>query len=100
MLNPTPVDQLVDEQNRPYFMPEMTLDRFQKGLRDSNPEARAYLIGKLMREARPDDVFSFVSPQQIAEIWDQVEIYLGSRRRDFWDWLFTKLEEKGIAWRR
>ena len=99
MLNPSPVDRLVDAQNRLYFMPEMTLDHFQKGLLDSNPEAVAYLFAKLMRDARPDDVFSFASPQQIAAAWPQVEGYLGWKQRDFWDWLLTRLEDLGIVWR-
>ncbi len=97
MLNPTPAEQMVDEGGRLYFMPEMTLERFQKGLADSNPEARAYLLGKLLRDARPDDVFCFVSPQQIADAWPSMEGYLGVKPRDFWDWLLTKLEELGIA---
>lgn len=30
------------------------------GLRDPDPDVRAYLVGKLMRQAKPDDVFLFV----------------------------------------
>jgi|SRR5436305_7888547 hypothetical protein len=99
MLNPTPVDRMVDQGGRLYFMPEMTLERFQKGLADSNPDARAYLLGKMLREARPDDVFCFVSPQQIADAWPSLEGYLGARRRDFWDGLLTKLEGLGFVCR-
>jgi hypothetical protein len=36
---------------------DMTLDEFERRLRDEGPEGRAYLIGKLMRQAKPDDVF-------------------------------------------
>jgi hypothetical protein len=43
----------------------MTLDEFRRGLKDPNPEVRAYLVGKLMRQAKPDDVFTFVSTREI-----------------------------------
>ena len=37
----------------------MTLEEFQEGLRNADPDVRAYLVGKLMRQAKPDDVFEF-----------------------------------------
>jgi hypothetical protein len=40
----------------------MTLDEFKEGLRSADLEVRVYLVGKLMRQAKPDDVFTFVSP--------------------------------------
>ena len=98
MLNPMPAEQMVDAQNRPYFMRELTLDRFLKGLEDHNPEGRAYLLGQLMREARPDDVFSFVSPRELIEAWPEVEGYLG-KQKIFWDWLLTNWEAQGLVWR-
>jgi hypothetical protein len=40
---------------------EMTLDEFRGKLRDPDPDVRAYFLGKLMmRQAKPDDVFSFI----------------------------------------
>src|SRR4051812_94212 len=53
MLNPTPPEHLVNEDGQPYFLwdSEMTLDEFRTGLRDPDPEGRAYLTGKLMRQA-------------------------------------------------
>ena len=58
-LFPTPRDRLVDRAGRPYFLwdTDMMLDEFERRLRDEGPEGRAYLIGKLMRQAKPDDVF-------------------------------------------
>lgn len=64
----------------------MTLDEFQRRLREENPEGRAYLIGKLMRQAKPDDVFTFVKADEIVELWPLLERYLG-RQRPFWSWL-------------
>jgi hypothetical protein len=55
----------------------MTLSEFQAGLHDPDPEVRAYLMGKLMRQAKPDDVFTFVSAREIRDLWPRLERYLG-----------------------
>lgn len=62
-LNPTPPGRLVDATGRPYFLwdTDQTLDAFVRILGDADPDVRAYAIAKLMRQARPDDVFSFVT---------------------------------------
>jgi hypothetical protein len=100
MLSPTPAERMTDAQGRPYFLwdCDMTLDELRKGLRDPEPAARAYLIGKLMRQAKPDDVFTFVSPREIRELWPSIVRHLG-KTRDFWIWLFDSWEAQGRAWR-
>jgi hypothetical protein len=100
MLNPTPPEHLVNAQGQPYFLwdSEMTLDQFQMGLRDPDPEVRAYLAGKLMRQAKPDDVFTFLSAREIRELWPRLERYLG-KTREFWTWLFETWESNGHVWR-
>lgn len=100
MLAPTPPDRLVDAQGRPYFLwdMEMTLVEFEQKLAESGPLVRAYLIGKMMRQAKPDDALQFVSPQEIADLWPSVERYLG-RTRDFWSWLIAAWRERGIVHR-
>ena len=54
---------------------------------------RAYYLGKLMRQAKPDDVFSFVTLRELGEQLDVVDRYLG-RARPFWRWL---LERWGVT---
>src|SRR5215213_2344112 len=100
MLNPTPPDRLVDEQGHPYFLwdSKMTLEEFQEGLKSPDPDVRAYLVGKLMHQAKPDDVFTFVSARQIRELWPRLERYLG-KTREFWTWLFEAWEARGHVWR-
>ncbi|MCA8975127.1 MAG: hypothetical protein KDC98_10415 [Planctomycetes bacterium] len=70
MLFPTPPDKLVDAAGRPYFLwdSDMTLADFRQRLREEDREGRAYFVGKLMRQARPDDVFSFVTVDQIVDL--------------------------------
>ena len=90
MLFPTPPEKLVDAQGRPYFLwdCDMTLVEFQRRLREENDEGRAYLIGKLMRQAKPDDVFTFVSVAEIVAAWPKARRYLGDSLA-FWRWLLA-----------
>ncbi len=96
MLNVTPANQLTDGQGRPYFLwdCDLTLDQFRRILDDPDPEVRAYLVGKLMRQAKPDDVFLFVSPGAIRDLWPRLSRYLG-HTRGFWTWLFETWERQG-----
>jgi hypothetical protein len=100
VLSFTPPERLTDGRNRPYFLWDcsLTLDEFRKGLEDPDPEVRAYLIGKLMRQAKPDDVFLFVRAREIRTLWPSVTRYLG-RTREFWSWLFEVWEGQGRVWR-
>jgi hypothetical protein len=96
MLNTTPQDRMVDPQGRPYFLwdTDMPLSVFRERLHGSDIEVRAYLVGKLMRQAKPDDVFAFVSLAEIAELWPRLERYLG-KSRPFWTWLLGWWKARG-----
>ena len=87
VLNPTPNSRLVDAQDHPYFLwdQEMTLSTFMERLRDPDADVRAYYVGKLMRQAKPDDVFTFVTRHEIEELWPRLDRYLGNSRA-FWNW--------------
>ena len=88
-LHPTHPEKLVDAAGRPYFLwdSDMTLVEFERRLRDEGREGKAYLVGKLMRQAKPDDVFTFVSVDEIVDLWPALQRYLG-RHEEFWRWLF------------
>lgn len=88
LLNPTPPENLVDAAGRPYFLwdVDLTLAEFEERLAGANAEDRAYWLGKLMRQAKPDDVFSFARPEQLASAWPLVRPYLGDTL-PFWHWL-------------
>lgn len=51
-----------------------------------------------MRQAKPDDVFQFVSRATIRELWPSVQRYLG-KTRNFWSWLLASWDrqERGGA---
>ena len=94
VLAPTQAARMVDTHGRPYFLwdDEMTLESFQAKLAHADPEVRAYFIGKLMRQAKPDDVFSFVTLGDIDAHWPALVRYLG-HTRDFWCWLLERWRE-------
>ncbi len=96
MLNPTPLDRMVDQQGRPYFLwdCDMTLAEFRRRLVSGAAAEQAYLIGKLMRQAKPDDVFLFASARLIRRRWPEIERHLG-KTREFWHWLLGCWERQG-----
>jgi hypothetical protein len=87
----TPPERLTDHRGRPYFLwdDELTLDDFRARLVDPDAALRAYFLGKLMRQAKPDDVFQFVSLAQVREQLAAVRPYLG-KTRPFWEWLLEQ----------
>jgi len=98
VLNPTPPEKMIDAQRRPYFLwdCELTIDDFRSNLDDPDLDVRAYWIGKLMRQAKPDDVFQFVTRAKIEEHWSSLERYLGWSR-EFWTWIFSTWKEQERA---
>ena len=98
MLAPTPRDRLVDPQGRPYFLwdVDMTLEEFERIVGDADSAMRSYWIGKVMRQAKPDDALQYISPQEIADLWPSIERYLGNTR-PFWTWLLEQWERRGFV---
>lgn len=91
VLAPTPADRMVDANGRPYFLwdEDLTIDMFRARLVDPDLEVRAYYLGKLMRQAKPDDVFTFVTLREITALFPLAVRYLG-RSREFWTWLLGR----------
>jgi len=93
-LNPT--RELCDSAGRPYFLwdCDLTLSEFIEQLKNTDVQIRAYFAAKLMRQAKPDDVFTFLSIKEIAELWPNLKRYLGNKLA-FWDWLLSIWEKQG-----
>ena len=81
---------MLDPQGRPYFLwdCDLTLPQFTDALRSDDVETRAYFVGKLLRQAKPDDVFQFVSLAELGRLWPTYVKYLGSKE-PFWRWLLS-----------
>lgn len=74
----------------------MTAEEFRERLSDQDAEVRAYFLGKLMRQAKPDDVLTFVTAQRLADEWASTERYLG-KTRPFWAWLLERWRAMGYV---
>ncbi len=85
---PTPADRLLDPQGRPYFLWDCawTDGEFRTLLASGDPDVRGILLGKLMRQAKPDDVFLYTTEAEIRASWDRILPHLGATR-EFWGWI-------------
>jgi hypothetical protein len=89
---------LDDPSKRPYFLwdESTTTAEFRLALGRANPDERARLLGKLMREARDTDVWRFTTLAEVRELYPKIERYLG-RRRAFWKYLLDAWDRHGLA---
>jgi hypothetical protein len=81
----------------PYFLWDdpMTVGELRARLRSASAPERIRLLGKILREARDQDVWRFTTPQDVAAGWDSLSRHLG-RRRPFWEYLFRRWREEGL----
>lgn len=86
-----------DSDAVPYFLWDraVTVGQLRAILADGGHPQRPALLRALLREARPDDVWRFVTPQQVAAEWDAIAPGLG-RRRAFWQWLLQQWRALGL----
>jgi len=86
MLAPTPRDKLCDAQGRPYFLwdCDVTLDEFTRKL-EVRGDTRDYWLCALLRQAKPDDVLTFVSLEDVREAWPRIGSRVG-KAAAFWSW--------------
>ena len=87
---------LRDSGSVPYFCWDrnVTVAELRAILADSSHPERIPLMRVLLREARPDEVWAFVSPQTIVADWEILSPGLG-RRRAFWQWLLERWRALG-----
>ena len=77
---------------------DLTLAQLGERLRDPNPDVRAYFLAKLMRQAKPDDVFQFVTLEAVRQLWPRLLRHLG-QSRPFWIWLMETWNRQAHAGR-
>lgn len=88
---------LDDERAVPYFLWDelLTLAEFRERLADPDPETRARYRAKLLREARPGDVWRFLTPAEVARDFASLRDRLG-RRREFWEFVLDGWRAHGL----
>ena len=72
----------------PYFLwwTDITVGAFRRRISDPDRMTRAYWIGALLREANTRDVWSFVTPAAVRDLWPELLRHLG-RKREMWAYL-------------
>jgi hypothetical protein len=86
-LPPTSPDLLRDD-TRPYFLwwTDATVAELKRHLAAGDPQERAYWMGALLREANTRDVWLFVRPDDIRQMWPGLGRHLG-KSRSMWAYL-------------
>ena len=82
---------------RPYFLwdEDLSIAELRARLGGEDGRDRLRLLAKLLREARDIDVWTFVSPQEVASALPALVHRLG-RRRKFWEFLIEGWRQDGL----
>lgn len=73
----------------------MTIRQLREILRSGSAQERLAYTAKILREARYEDVWEFLSVDDLVRHWEQLASRLG-RRRAFWEFLLRKWRELGL----
>ena len=86
-----------DGADRPDFLWDEPTTRVElkEILSDGNDEARLYYAAKILREARFEEVWEYLSPTFLAANWDRLQSRLG-RKKKFWEFLFSIWRADGL----
>lgn len=83
-----------EARERPDFLwdEKLTREELREILGSGREEDRIYYAAKILREARFDEVWDYLSPVFVANSWEKLRPKLG-RKREFWEFILA-------AWRR
>ena len=87
-----------DQDRRPYFLwdEDVSVRELRAVLTGPDEHERDRLLGKVLREARDLDVWTFITPARIAELLPGLERRLG-RRAAFWRYLIEGWRADGLV---
>ena len=79
-----------DPKSIPYFLWDdpMTVAQLRDRLSSAPRPERIRLIGRILRQARDTDVWSFIDLTDLLDDWSDVSRHLG-QRRTFWEYLIS-----------
>lgn len=88
---------LTDPNARPYFVwdEDVTVAGLRARLASEDPQERALWMGRVMREARYQDVWKFLRLRDVLEWLPRIDRHLG-RSREFWYWLIEGWRSDGL----
>jgi hypothetical protein len=90
-------DMTFELADRPDFLWDESLSRedLKKILASGNEEERLYYAAKILREARFEEVWDYLSPAFLAFYWEKLRWRLG-RRKKFWEFLYATWCSHGL----
>jgi hypothetical protein len=88
---------LNDPNAVPYFLWDapMTMTALKAYLGTASKPEWARTMGKILREARDEDVWLFTTPQEVLNRWSEIAPHLG-RRLAFWRFLLDQWQAEGL----
>jgi len=83
--------------DRPNFLWDEPLTRgdLKKLLDGQNEEECVYYAAKILREARFEEVWDYLSPTFLASHWERLRRRLGRKQR-FWEFFYATWREHGL----
>jgi hypothetical protein len=84
-------------RDRPYFLwdVEITEPQLRERLHHADADTRAQWQARIMREARFDEVWQYLTLDEILANWEPIKRHLG-RRRAIWEFLLRGWREDGL----
>lgn len=84
-------------RDRPYFLWDVPVTEAQlrQRLRHPDPDTRAQWQAVIMREARYDDVWTYLTLDEVLRDWPDIQRHLG-RMRGFWVYLLNGWRKDGL----
>ena len=86
-----------DVTNRPDFLWDEPLSRddLKKRLAGEDEKENLYYAAKIMREARFEEVWEYLSTDFLAAHWDKLRERLG-RKKGFWEFIYRTWHAHGL----
>jgi len=83
--------------DRPDFLWDepTTRSELKQLLSGEDEEARLYYAAKILREARFEEVWEYLSPTFLSTNWDKLHSRLGRKKR-FWEFFYTTWRADGL----
>lgn len=89
---------LTKDNKVPYFMWDYryTIRQIRETLSSSDERQRLRMMAKILRDARYEDVWKFISVKDLLREREELMRRLG-RQRDFWEFMYKRWVKQGIV---